>query len=92
MTGEDKAKKTQWGGSFYPIHLRPGNLEYAVWGAEKACHLWAFLPEFRSNPKVVGGGHWNQYAYAATNEHINTYCRASTTPSSGMRTGSAARS
>ena len=54
MTGEDKAKMTQFGGTFYPVHLRPGNLDYTVWTSEKACHLWALLPVYRANPKEAG--------------------------------------
>jgi len=51
MTGEDKAKMTQFGGSFYPVYFRPGNLSHKVWTSEKACHLWALLPEYRPDPE-----------------------------------------
>ena len=40
--------------SFYPVYLRPANLDHEVWTSEKACHLWALLPVFRPDPEKVG--------------------------------------
>jgi len=48
-----KATISQWGGSFFPVYLRPANLSHEAWTREKAAHLWALLPVHRPNPKTV---------------------------------------
>ena len=50
LSGTDKCKKTQFGGSFYPIYIRPGNLAHEVSTSEKAGHLWALLPVYQVDP------------------------------------------
>ena len=49
-----QANITQWGGSFYPVYLRPANLSHEAWTKEKAAHLWALLPVFVPNPEELG--------------------------------------
>ena len=49
-----QASMTQWGGSFYPIYIRAGNLSHAVCTSEKAGHLWALLPVVVIDPALLG--------------------------------------
>ena len=49
-----QASITQWGGSWYPLYVRPGNLDHEVWTSEKAAHLWALLPVHEPNPEEAG--------------------------------------